>query len=98
MIPTNRRGTGVVAEMAEDRIPSPVANLASPDPAVRTKAREALVAIGKARKLMVASRKLTVPSLIQLLSRRKPHVRWEAAKALIGIADPIAASAGQCLR
>jgi len=31
--------------------------------------------------------------LIRLLSHRKPHVRWEAAKALCGIADPIAASA-----
>ena len=37
--------------------------------------------------------KPAVPSLIQLLSHRKPHVRWEAAKALGGIADPIAASA-----
>ena len=34
-----------------------------------------------------------MPSLIRLLSHRKPHVRWEAAKALCGIADPIAASA-----
>ena len=37
--------------------------------------------------------KPAVPSLIQLLSHRKPHVRWEAAKALGGIADPIAAFA-----
>ena len=37
--------------------------------------------------------KPAVPSLIQLLSHRTPHVRWEAAKALGGIADPIAASA-----
>jgi hypothetical protein len=34
-----------------------------------------------------------VPSLVGLLSHRKPHVRWEAAKALGGIADPIAAPA-----
>ena len=65
------------------RIPSLVTGLASPDPTVRTKARKALVAMGK----------LTVPSLIPLLSHRKPHVRWEAAKALCGIADPIAAFA-----
>ena len=83
MTPTTKRGTVALADKREARIPSLVADLASPDPAVRTKAREALVAIGK----------LTVPSLIRLLSHRKPHVRWEAAKALCGIADPIAASA-----
>ena len=65
------------------RIPSLVTDLANPDPAVRMRAREALVAIGKR----------TVPSLIPLLSHRKPHVRWEAAKALCSIADPIAAFA-----
>jgi hypothetical protein len=83
MTPTSKRGAASHEEKREARIPSLVADLASADPAVRTKAREALVAIGK----------LTVPSLIQLLSHRKPHVRWEAAKALCGIADPIAASA-----
>ncbi len=60
-----------------------VTDLASPNPVVRTKARRSLVAIGKS----------AVPSLIRLLSHRKPHVRWEAAKALCGIADPLAASA-----
>ena len=65
------------------RIPSLVTDLASTDSAVRTKARKALVAIGK----------LSVPSLIRLLSHRKPHMRWEAAKALCGIADPLAAAA-----
>jgi hypothetical protein len=79
---TRRSSTALTGER-EARIPSLVADLASPDPAVRTKAREALVAIGKP----------VVPSLIQLLSHRKPHVRWEAAKALCGIADPLAASA-----
>jgi vesicle coat complex subunit len=69
--------------VADNRIPTLVADLASSDPTVRTNARKALVAIGK----------LTVPSLIRLLSHRKPHVRWEAAKALGGIADPIAATA-----
>ena len=49
----------------------------------RRKAREALVALGTP----------AVPSLIQLLSHRKPHVRWEAAKAIGGIGDPIAAFA-----
>jgi HEAT repeat protein len=83
MTPAAKRGSVSLTDKREDRIPSLVADLASPDPAVRTKAREALVAIGK----------LTVPSLIQLLSHRKPHVRWEAAKALCGTADPLTASA-----
>ena len=83
MTPTTKRGTVALTGKREARIPSLVADLASPNPAVRTKARKALVAIGKR----------SVPSLIPLLSHRKPHVRWEAAKALCGIADPIAASA-----
>ena len=72
-----------LADKRAARIPSLAADLASPDPTVRTKARKALVAMGK----------LAAPSLIGLLSHRKPHVRWEAAKALCGIADPLAASA-----
>ena len=83
MISSTKRGSTALANKREDRIPSLVADLARPNPAVRTKARKALVALGK----------LTVPSLIPLLSNRKPHVRWEAAKALCGIADPIAAFA-----
>jgi HEAT repeat protein len=57
--------------------------LAVQDPVVRDKAREALLAIGKP----------AVRLLIQLLAHRGPHVRWEAAKALCSIADPIAATA-----
>lgn len=68
---------------AEMDIADLVSSLASSDPAVRTRAREAILATGK----------LAVPSLIQLLSHRKPHVRWEAAKTLCGIADPLAAFA-----
>ena len=34
-----------------------------------------------------------MPSLVQLLSHGKRHVRWEAAKALGGIADPLSAPA-----
>ena len=83
MTPTINRSSVDLADKRAARIPSLAADLASPDPTVRTKARKALVAIGK----------LAVPSLIRLLSHRKPHVRWEAAKALCGIADPIAASA-----
>ena len=37
--------------------------------------------------------KPAVPSLVHLLSHRKPHARWEAAKTLVAIADPLAASA-----
>jgi hypothetical protein len=83
MTPTTKRGTVAVADEREARIPSLVSELASSDPTVRTKARKALVAIGKP----------AVPSLIRLLSHRTKHVRWEAAKALCGIADPIAATA-----
>jgi hypothetical protein len=83
MTPTTKRGTVALADKGDARIRLLVTDLASPDPAVRTKARKSLVVLGKR----------TVPSLIPLLSHRKPHVRWEAAKALCGIADPLAASA-----
>jgi HEAT repeat protein len=68
MTPTTKRGTVALADKKDARIPLLVTDLASPDPAVRTKARKSLVVLGK----------LTVPSLIPLLSHRKPHVRWEA--------------------
>jgi len=83
MTPTTNRSSVDLADKRAARIRSLATDLASPDPTVRTKARRALVAIGK----------LAVPSLIGLLSHRKPHVRWEAAKALCGIADPLTASA-----
>ena len=83
MTPTTNRSSVDLADKRAARIPSLAADLASPSSLVRTKARKALVALGK----------ISVPSLIRLLSHRKPHVRWEAAKALCGIADPIAASA-----
>ena len=80
---STKRGVLPSRDKKVTRIPSLVAELANPDPTVRTKARKTLVAIGT----------LAVPSLIPLLSHRKPHVRWEAAKALCGIADPLAATA-----
>jgi hypothetical protein len=83
MTPTTKRGSADLSGKRAARIPSLVADLATPDAAVRMKARKALVAIGKP----------AVPSLVRLLSHRKPHARWEAAKALCGIADPLAASA-----
>ena len=83
MTPTTKCSSVDVIDKRAARIPSLATDLASTDSAVRTKARKRLVAIGK----------LSVPSLIRLLSHRKPHVRWEAAKALCGIADPLAAAA-----
>ena len=83
MTRSTKRSNVVIEDQRDDRIPTLVRELASRDPAVREKAREALVATGTP----------AVPSLIQLLSHRKTHVRWEAAKALCGIADPIAATA-----
>jgi len=70
-------------DCGDDRLPLLLGNLASPQPTVRTKARTALVGLGES----------AVPALIQLLSHRKVHLRWEAAKALCRIADPISASA-----
>ena len=83
MTPASKSGTGAASKKTPTGIPELIAALASPSPVARRKVREALVALGKP----------AVPSLIQLLSHRKPHVRWEAAKALGGIADPIVASA-----
>ncbi|MGO8747529.1 MAG: HEAT repeat domain-containing protein [Thermoguttaceae bacterium] len=73
----------VIEDKRDARILALVDDLANRDPAIRRKARETLVYIGKP----------AVPSLIELLSHPKPHVRWEAAKTLCGIADPIAATA-----
>jgi HEAT repeat protein len=75
--------TSGAANSAPNNVPELIAALASPSPVTRRRARTALVAIGKP----------TVLPLIQLLSHRKTHVRWEAAKALGHIGDPIAALA-----
>jgi len=83
MTPASKPGTAAASKKMLTGISELSAALASPSPVARRKAREALVALGKP----------AVPSLIQLLSHRKPHVRWEAAKAIGGIADPIAAFA-----
>jgi hypothetical protein len=83
MTPASKSGTVAASKKTSTDIPELLVALASPSPVARRKAREALVALGKP----------AVPSLIQLLSHSKPHVRWEAAKAIGGIADPIAAFA-----
>ena len=77
------RTNGVVQDLMEAPISPLLADLAGPSPTTREKARNALVAMGH----------VAVPALIQLLADRKPHVRWEAAKALASIADPISATA-----
>jgi HEAT repeat protein len=57
--------------------------LSGPDATKRQSTRKALVALGKA----------ATKHLVVLLSDPRPHVRWEAAKALGKIGDPAAASA-----
>ncbi len=57
--------------------------LCGPDATKRQSTRKALVALGKA----------AVKPLIALLFDPRPHVRWEAAKALGKIGDPAAAPA-----
>jgi HEAT repeat protein len=59
-----------------------IADLSSHDGAVRQQARKSLVAMGSR----------SVVSLLQLLEDPKHQVRWEAAKALSDISDPMAAS------
>ena len=83
MMPASKSGPVAASKKTPARILELITALASPSAVARRKAREALVVLGRP----------AVPSLIQLLSHRKRHVRWEAAKALGGIADPIAASA-----
>jgi HEAT repeat protein len=60
-----------------------IAALTNGSPVDRQHAREALAAIGR----------LAVDPLIRLLGDHRPHVRWEAVKALGSIADPAAAPA-----
>ena len=60
-----------------------IESLRSPDATKRQSTRKALVALGKA----------AVKLLIALLSDPRPHVRWEAAKALGKIGDPASAPA-----
>ena len=83
MLPTTKPRSAAMGDNGEDPLPALLADMESSKPAVRMRARKAIVAMGKR----------AVPLLIQLLSHRKPHVRWEAAKALCEIADPIAAFA-----
>lgn len=54
-----------------------VRELEDRSPGVRRQARELLVILGR----------MAVPPLLELLNDKRPHVRWEAAKALADIAD-----------
>jgi HEAT repeat protein len=83
MMPSTKQSHAATINRGELRVRSLLDGLASLDPVLREQARETLVVVGKR----------AVPSLIALLSHRKRHVRWEAAKTLCGIADPIAATA-----
>lgn len=78
-----KRIKAIIEDQGEPRLRSLLDGLASRAPTVREKARKALVVVGKP----------VVPYLIPLLSHCKPHVRWEAAKTLRDIADPISAAA-----
>jgi HEAT repeat protein len=64
-------------------IPALIAALIQKDAAVRRRAREDLIAVGRP----------AIDVLLELLHDRRAHVRWEAAKALSGIGDPRAAPA-----
>ena len=83
MISSNKQCSVIIEDPRDARITSLLGDLTGGDPATREKAREALVVIGRP----------AVPSLFQLLANGKPHIRREAAKALSGIADPLAATA-----
>ncbi len=61
-----------------------IAALASPDPVVRERSRETLVAAADCD---------VTRALVRELNDPRQHIRWEAAKALSVIADPISAAA-----
>ncbi len=60
-----------------------IAALGDPDGLVRQRARRSLVAIEKP----------AVPTLVKALTDSNDHRRWEAAKSLVEICDPVAAPA-----
>ncbi len=62
-------------------VPELVEQLRGRDPAKREQARFQLIEHGK----------LVTPAMVRLLHDRDPHVRWEAAKILGAVADPVAA-------
>jgi HEAT repeat protein len=69
-----------------ETIDSLVAGLGSNDGVTRVRSRRSLVTLGAD----------AVPALVQALASPKEYVRWEAAKALGQIGDPVAAQALVC--
>ena len=70
-------------EPAPTTLESAIEALGSKNAATREKARETLIALGH----------VAVIPLLHKLDESEEHVRWEAAKALQGIADPASADA-----
>ncbi|MEN6451459.1 MAG: HEAT repeat domain-containing protein, partial [Thermoguttaceae bacterium] len=62
-------------------------------PLVETLRSKDAVARRRAREQLVMAGRVAVRPLLELLHDHKPHVRWEAAKALASIGDPKTASA-----
>lgn len=62
----------------QDKISELIAKLDNNDGSVREQARSVLIDIGKE----------AVPGLTKALTSKQEQLRWEAAKALVGIADP----------
>lgn len=75
--------TNPVNIQRSDNIKMLIGNLGSSDGLVRQKARFALIHKGQA----------AVQPLIEALRNPEPHIRWEAAKALVEIHSPLAAPA-----
>jgi HEAT repeat protein len=70
------------SQIANAQLESLLGSLDNDSPVKREQAREGLVALGSE----------SVAPLIRRLSDRREHVRWEAAKALEQIADPLSAT------
>jgi hypothetical protein len=47
----------------------------------------------QARRSLIKLGEASTPALVELLSDDREHARWEAAKSLVGLADPAAAPA-----
>lgn len=71
--------------MGSHQVDELVARVADSDGSTRQRARETLVAIGEP----------ALPVLLELLASPQVRVRWEAAKALTEIPDPVAIPGGR---